>query len=215
MRKLLNYHASQGQKLDDLEVLIDQLIEKYSALIAFIITINVGNKLLTRIKIYGNAPRDPDAFFKNRCSVRLFYESKTIDQAALEQIALLAQKAPLVSNRQIGQLFIFTETEKCKQILIYKEGNKGFDETAGAILVITYAMILVYITHFLGLGSCMLSWSMDAKRDKPQRMVMSLSGNEVEVTLIAIMHLKDQFCVTSSPRRDLQGTAKFNLTINI
>jgi nitroreductase len=236
MKELLKYHSDQGHEMKDLEAMIDQLIENFPTLVAFEKQIKVGNQLLTREEIVDIAPRDPDAFFTKRCSVRQFDESKEIDQTTLKRIAYLAQKTPSVCNRQVGRLYIFTDSAKRNEILKYQDGNKGFGDTAGAILIVTadltcfyklgernqgyidggmYVMSIVYIAHSLGLGSCMLNWSMDSKRDIPLRKIMNMPDNEVIVTMIALGHLKDQFYVAASPRRNLQDITKFNPTLSV
>jgi nitroreductase len=67
-----------------------------------------------------------------------------------------------------------------------------------------FAMTLVYALHSLGLGSCMLNWSVSNARDASFRAAFGVPENQGVICMIAVGHLRDSFRVAQSPRRPVE-----------
>lgn len=186
---------------------------------------------VTREDIHGHSRRDLSGFFANRYSVRQF-DPRPVDPALVATALAMAQKAPSVCNRQSGRAHVFMTRAKIETALSHQNGNRGFGHTAGAVLVITsdlrsfvtagernqcwvdgglFAMSLAYALHSLGLGCCMLNWSMESGADKAMRKEMGIPDCEVVITMIAVGHLRERFKVARSERRPLHEIAHFDV----
>lgn len=165
--------------------------------------------------------RDPEAFFMARHSVRQFAD-RLVDQALLESAARIAGKAPSVCNRQSGRVYTTTDPTIIAQALKYQNGNRGFGHAVPCLGVVCadldifekldernqgfidgglFAMSFVYGLHALGLGSCMLNWSVATAHDARFRAAFGIPDSQLVISMVAIGHLKDSFPVAESPRR--------------
>jgi nitroreductase len=122
--------------------------------------------------------------------------------------------------------------KKMQAALSHQNGNRGFGYRAQGVLVITsdlrafvnagernqcwvdgglFAMSVVYALHSLGLGCCMLNWSMEAAADRAMRKEMGIPDSEAVITMTAVGHLKERFKVARSHRRPLHEIAHFDV----
>ncbi|MCC6984050.1 MAG: nitroreductase family protein [Bauldia sp.] len=186
---------------------------------------------VTRQEIHESSRRDLSGFFAHRYSVRDF-DDLPVDPELLARALAMAQKAPSVCNRQSGRAHVFMTPKKMQAALAHQNGNRGFGFRARAVLVITsdlrafvnagernqcwvdgglFAMSVVYALHSLGLGCCMLNWSMEAAADKAMRREMGIPDCEAVITMMAVGHLKERFKVARSHRRPLHEIAHFDV----
>lgn len=176
---------------------------------------------VTKSDILARSTIDPEAFFLSRSSVRQFSDNE-VSEELMNRAVHLAAKTPSVCNRQSGRVYVSTERALIDKALSYQNGNRGFGHKVPALCVVCsefdifekldernqgwvdgglFAMSLVYAFHSLGLGSCMLNWSVPTKRDASFREAFGIPDNQGVICMIAVGHLLDNFLVAQSPRR--------------
>lgn len=162
-------------------------------------------------------------FVRHRYSVRQFAQ-RPVDPALIEEAVRQAQYAPSVCNREAGQVYVARTPERARALLAHQNGNRGFGDDAGALLVITarqaafhtvgeryqgwidgglFAMTLVYALHAQGLGTCCLNWSVEPAADRAFKQAAGLPADDLVIMLLAVGHLPDAFSVARSARRPL------------
>lgn len=182
-----------------------------------------GTLDVTREHIHAAGLRDLQPFFASRYSIRQF-APEPVAQSLIEQAVRLAQKTPSVCNRESGRTYAIFDEAKRNKVLALQNGNRGFGDQAGCVLIITarldtfltvgeryqawidggmYAMSIVYALHSLGLGSCCLNWSVEPGADMALREAAGLPGDAQVIMLLAVGHLPAAFKVAQSPRRAL------------
>lgn len=227
IERLVDFHKARGLDLPEISAQIDGLKERFPEL-SKSVEIDAGALTVHRSDLIATLPNDPDAFFASRRSVRLFGPRETFDFSCLEHAVRLAQRAPSVCNRQTAKAYIFTKPADIELLLRFQDGNKGFGNTASALVVCTsdlstfykvgernqgfvdgglFAMALVYAFHALGVGTCMLNWSQPAHADRKFRSVCKIPEKEVIITMIAVGPLREKYQVAQSPRRELKDVA--------
>jgi nitroreductase len=183
-----------------------------------------GTKNVTRAEIVGTLPDDLSAFFASRHSVRQF-APHAVAQDLIVRAIRMAQKTPSVCNRQAWKVHVFSEPEQKREILKFQNGNRGFGDTASHLLIITvdlqhftsagertqcwidgglFAMSVVYALHSLGLGTCMLNWSVLKETDRAVRTVAGIPDSQVIIMMIVVGNLPDEFTVAYSLRKGLE-----------
>lgn len=187
-----------------------------------------GVRAVSRSEIIEAANVDFGRFLESRHSIRDF-DTKPVSAELLAQACELAQLAPSACNRQAGRAHCFTEPAMVRQVLSLQPGNRGFGSHATAAIVITgsldayagagerhqalvdgslFGMTLVYALHSLGLGTCMLAWSVPPKTDDELRRVAGVPDNEDIIVLLAVGHLPKSLRVPASVRSDRRSYAK-------
>jgi len=160
------------------------------------------------------------AFLLSRRTVRVF-TGQAIPKQTLEEIYILASRAPSVCNRQAAGVFFVTDREQITRALSFQNGNRGFGDTIGALALVTadqtvftscgelyqdyvdggiFAMSLLLAAHAKQVGGCMLNWSVTAGRDKKMRRALGIPDNETVITMIGFGVPADSFKVAHSPR---------------
>jgi len=179
-----------------------------------------GTFAVTRDDVHAAARMDLSAFFARRYSVRHF-DPRPVDLDLIRRAVEMAQKAPSVCNRQSGRVHVLRSEFTIAHALKFQNGNRGFG-VIPTVLVITsdlrdflepseryqcwidgglFAMSLNYALHSLGLGVCMLNWSVDAGTDAAMRRQNAIPEHETIIMMMAVGHLPEQFRVAQSPRR--------------
>lgn len=187
-----------------------------------------GTYEVTRQEIHAAARMDLSDFFARRHSVRHF-DPAPVDLTLIRRAVEMAQKAPSVCNRQSGRVHVLMSEARKTRALKYQNGNRGF-ELIPIVLVITsdlrcflepseryqawidgglFAMSLDYALHSLGLGACMLNWSVDASTDAAMRMANAIPEHESIIMMMAVGHLPERFRVAQSPRRPIEEILRF------
>jgi nitroreductase len=119
-----------------------------------------------------------------------------------------------------------TDKEDIVRLLSFQNGNRGYGDQAGAVLLITadmraftmlgernqawidgglFAMSLNYALHSLGLGACMLNWSVEKGQDEALRAAFAIPEQEVVIMMMAVGHMPERLRVARSPRRPLKS----------
>lgn len=217
LRSYVAHNAAQG--LDSPEVAA--FVAAYDAQNAPQDTTIGGTIELQKSDILARAAMDPEGFFNSRSSVRQF-STEPVDDALLTRAVQLAAKTPSVCNRQSGRVYVSTDRAVIDQALKFQNGNRGFGHKVPALCVVCsefdifekldernqgwvdgglFAMSLVYALHAIGLGSCMLNWSLPTHRDGAFRKAFGIPDHQGVICMIAVGHLPDSFPVAQSPRR--------------
>lgn len=222
IERVVEFHNARDLRLPEISAQLGALKARFPEL-GESAGIEAGALTVRKADLIASLPNDPDAFFGSRRSVRLFGPRETFDFSCLEHAVRLAQRSPSVCNRQTGKAYIFTKSSDIDLLLSYQDGNKGFGNTASALVVCTsdlsnfykvgernqgfvdgglFAMTLVYAFHALGVGTCMLNWSQSAHSDRSFRKVCKIPEKEVIITMIAVGPLREEYQVAQSPRRE-------------
>lgn len=189
-----------------------------------------GIRPVTRHEISEAANIDFKRFLESRHSIRDF-DTLPVSRSLLVEACRMAQLAPSACNRQAGRAHCFATPDKVREVLAIQPGNRGFGDKATAAIVVTaaldsyagagerhqalvdgslFAMTLVYALHALGLGSCMLAWSVSPKVDAELRRVVGIPDNEEVIVLLAVGHLPTTLKVPASVRMEIDEFAKIH-----
>lgn len=187
-----------------------------------------GTRVLLRADVQAAAGIPFGAFVQARHSVRQF-DPRPVDDALIERAAASARHAPSVCNRAAGQVWSIDDPALARRLLRHQNGNRGFGDEAGRILVVTarqaafhtvgeryqgwidgglFAMTLVYALHAQGLGTCCLNWSVEPEVDRAFKRDAGIPGDDLVIMLVAVGHLPERFPVACSARRPLEDVLK-------
>lgn len=185
---------------------------------------SAGGRLeLSREWIVSNSREGFEELLRTRYSIRNF-TSETVSNKSLRAAVRMAQESPSVCNRQSVRVYSYSDKEKISEILKLQNGNRGFTEVIGSLLIVTsqldhffesgernqcwidgglFAMTLLLALHAHGLGACALNWSVRHDIDKRLREVASIAEEDAVIFLIAVGHIPDVLNVPVSARRPL------------
>ncbi|WP_200947034.1 nitroreductase family protein [Lysobacter sp. Root494] len=168
-------------------------------------------------------------FLLSRHSVRQF-DGRPIAHEVLQTAVRIAQQAPSVCNRQSARAFVSTERSKMDDMLRLQNGNRGFGDRLGAVIVVAsdmraftsmgernqcwvdggiFAMSLALALHSLHVGACMLNWSVEPGRDRALRRLLKLDDNYAVITMMGAGYPPDSLVVAASPRRRTESIVSF------
>lgn len=161
-----------------------------------------------------------DQFCRSRHSVRNYSKDK-ISDAVIRSCIALAQTAPSACNRQPVRTYIVIDPLIKKEVLSLQNGNRGFGHLAPALIVVSsdlnylldvnerndsyinaglFTMNLLYALHFHSIGSCILNWSVDSKKDNALRSLVGIPENETISVIVACGYPPQDFKIALSPR---------------
>ncbi|WP_311747226.1 nitroreductase family protein [Proteus terrae] len=183
-----------------------------------------GVKNMSSEALDGSSHIHPELFFRSRNSVREF-SKKEIPDSLINKAIQLSLKTPSACNRQSWHIYHLTNEYDIKNALKYQSGNKGFNNKISNLLIICsdlkafnpggeryqhwidggmYAMSLVYSLHSMGISSCCLNWSCQAKQDlQLRREFPSILKNHTIIMMLAIGYPENNNKICVSPRRPL------------
>jgi nitroreductase len=177
-------------------------------------------------------PFDSDVaqrFMLSRRSVRQF-DGRPVSREVLRQAARLAQQAPSVCNRQSARIFASNQRERMDEMLRFQNGNRGFGDRLGAVIVVAsdmraftsmgernqcwvdggiFAMSMALALHSLHVGACMLNWSVEPGRDRALRRCLGIEDHYAIITMMGAGHVADELTVAASPRRSIGEIIRF------
>lgn len=177
-------------------------------------------------------PFDSDVaqqFLLSRHSVRQF-DGRPVPEDLLQKAVRIAQQAPSVCNRQSARVFASNERKKMNAMLQLQNGNRGFGDRLGAVIVIAsdmraftsmgernqcwvdggiFAMSLSLALHSLHVGACMLNWSVEPGRDRALRRCLGIDDNYAIITMMGAGYPPDSLVVAASPRRRTESIVRF------
>lgn len=168
-------------------------------------------------------------FMRSRHSVRQF-DGQPLSHDVLQDAVRIAQQAPSVCNRQSARVFASTGRSKMDEMLRLQNGNRGFGDRLGAVIVVAsdmraftsmgernqcwvdggiFAMSLALALHSLHIGACMLNWSVEPGRDRALRRLLELDDNYAIITMMGAGYPPDSLVVAASPRRRTESIVRF------
>ncbi len=180
--------------------------------------LQLGREELLRAHMAGYAE-----MARARHSVRQF-AATPIPEGAIERAVATARYAPSVCNRGAGQVLWVRNAERRRALLALQNGNRGFGDTAPALLVIScradafhtvgeryqgwidgglFAMSLIHALQAEGLGSCCLNWSVEPELDAELKRRAGLPADDFVIMLLAVGPLPETLSVARSTRRPL------------
>lgn len=179
---------------------------------------------MTKEEYFSKHSNDFEQFSYSRRSCRNFTD-EPIDISVMKKAIRLAQNAPSACNRQSPRVYLVSNPIKVKEVLQYQGGNRGFGQTVNKLVVICgylgnyhdterncvyidsgiFTMNMAYALHYYGIGCCILNWSVDKKRDKKLRNILSVRDGEVIVTILACGNVPDNFKLCRSEKKSLEG----------
>ena len=161
-----------------------------------------------------------------RHSTRTFSD-KDIDYNKLrEAIELARVSAPSACNRQSVKVYCIKEKEALRKVLSIQGGNRGFGESAKAVLVVTadlkmYAGVekklplvdggvfinaLANSLFYKGIANCILHGSLTGGKEKNVKKICGIKSHEMVVAFIALGAYEKDYMVAVSPRKPLSET---------
>jgi nitroreductase len=222
------FQAKSGEKLPILSAFLSDITPAIDALA---LADRGGTEPVTSAAIKAAADVPLAAFLESRHSIRHF-AGLPVSSAALATACRLAQLAPSACNRQGGRAHCFNDPALVRQVIGLQPGNRGFGDSAGAVIVVTgdirsyaeagerrqaqidaslFAMTLVYALHAQGLGTCMLAWCVSPEVDDAMRAAARLDDSEEIAMLIAVGQLPENLNVPVSTRYPPHEIATLNL----
>ena len=175
-------------------------------------------------------------FFATRRSIRDFDVSRVPALEDLVGAVELARNTPSVCNRQGFRVHIYRDRPTIDRILQIQGGATGFNDTVPTVAVVTarralfvgpmernqrwvdgglFAMTLVWAFHAIGLGTCMLNWSMGLRSSDRLRAAADIPDGEDIVVLLAIGHPRSGARVARSEKRSISDLAHFHASPEI
>lgn len=179
-----------------------------------------GTLEMTQDQVRRSVDFDFEAFFATRRSVRQF-TGEGVERSSVETSVRIAMGSPRVCNRGATRVYAIYDDQQRARALAHQNGNAGFGDTAGAVLIITtnmaaytdfgernqawidgglFAMTLAYALHAQSLGTCFLNWSATPGQDKAMRKDLGIPPEEAVITFMAVGKLRDVYSVAASPR---------------
>jgi nitroreductase len=217
-----NFHNDhQRTSLIHLFSLIDDLIVKIPE---YSFDIEIGGTLkISKNKIEAmNSRNDFKSFCHMRYSVRDF-QFKPVSDDLVSNAIEIAIKTPSVCNRQAWKVYLYRD-DNAQEILKYQNGSASFKTSIQTVVLITgtltsfsnnernqvfidgglFSMSLIYAFHSLSLGVCPLNTAYFAKDEALLHNKMKIPNSEVPIMMLAIGHLKDEFLVAKSRRKQVK-----------
>ncbi|MFZ4773865.1 MAG: nitroreductase family protein [Terrimicrobiaceae bacterium] len=161
-------------------------------------------------------------FVKSRHSIRS-YVNTVISHDIILHALHAARFTPTACNRQPYKAYNIINSAMKQSVLNIQPGNQGFGDTAPCLLVITgnlnsyfcanernqvyldvglFVMNLTLAFHSMGLGACILNWSVDRKVDKSIHSITGIPKNELVICLITVGYFETNVLVPASLKRN-------------
>lgn len=191
-----------------------------------------GGVRKVRKDVISSGGHDFEAFALTRHSIRDFSGQEVTQEEILRAIRT-AQRAPSACNRQAWHAHVFQGSRK-DELLKFQGGSNGFVEAVGAAVVVVgdlrsyfineihqpyidaslFAMTMMFAFHGQAMGSIPLTTSFKRRRLKEFRRRFSIADYQVPVMILGVGHLKEEFNVASSARKDVLETVTFHKVEN-
>lgn len=218
----LQYHADHGYPVPEIE-------SAYNQLQALQGSCTGGTRAVSKSDVQASAKGDFEEMAASRASVRA-YSGQPIDRDLLEHAIRIAQRSPSACNRQCARVYVIKDPAVKRATLALQSGNRGFGETADTLLVVAadvesffgvkerhqaytdgglFSMSLLLALHYVGLGACPLAWCPQRKTDMELRTVLPLRDSEVVIMFIAVGHLREEYNVAVSTRKELDQITRW------
>jgi len=216
-------HKQRSYKLPrKLQYIIDKIVQLYPYIK------NLKQINISREEFFSAKENSFLKFSTSRRSVRHF-SRKASEQQVNDSIEL-ALTAPSACNRQAFKCHIFNDKIKVQEVLSCQSGNRGFGHLVPQVCVLTvdlrmigkneqndiyfnaglFAMNLCYSFHYNEVGSCMLNWSVNPKKDKLMRKIANISNAHSIAVVIAFGIPSKQIEIARSDKKILDDSIIFH-----
>ncbi|MCB9495450.1 MAG: nitroreductase family protein [Fibrobacteria bacterium] len=185
-----------------------------------------GVKLVKRSDIQGFGAQF-EAFANTRHSLRNYSDAPVTREEILAAIRI-AQRSPSACNRQSWHSYVFMGAEK-DALLGFQGGTNGFTESVGAAIVVVgdlrnffineihqpyidgslFAMSMMFAFHAQGMGSIPLTTSFKRRKLREFKRRFGIPDYHTPVMIIGVGHLKEEFHVAWSARKDVSDAVTF------
>ncbi len=180
-----------------------------------------GVAVLTAQSLFPFDSQAARQFLCSRRSARQF-DGRAIPDDVLREAVKIAQHAPSVCNRQSARIFASNRRDKMDAMLGLQNGNRGFGDRLGAVIVVAsdmraftsmgernqcwvdggiFAMSMALALHSLHVGACMLNWSVEPGRDRALRRLLGIGDHYAIITMMGAGYVPEELSVAASPRR--------------
>jgi len=216
-------HKQKGYKLpDQLQYLIDSVAQLHPYFK------NLKQINVSKSEFFSEKDGPFSKFSISRRSIRNF--SRKASEQQINDSIELALAAPSACNRQAFKCHVFNDKIKVQEILAQQNGNRGFGHLVPQVCVLTvdlrmigkneqndiyfnaglFAMSLCYSFHYNEVGSCMLNWSVNPKKDRLMRKIASIPDAQSIAVIIAFGVPSDQIEIARSDKKTLEDSIVFH-----
>ncbi len=168
------------------------------------------------------------AFFMSRYSVRKF-DGLSVSKDLFVEAASVAGKTPSACNRQPWKVRVFTNKDRIREVLKIQNGNRGFSDSICNLAVVSgylsyfsskernqvfidcgmYSMSLILSLHSMGISTCPLNLSYQAKEERVVSKVLGFDEDEVPIMMIAFGEAASDAKCAKSMRRSVSEFVEF------
>ena len=220
LRAYVDYHDTINFNVDYLKSELNKF--KDISTLEFVSGLKHFTKQEMNIHIRG----DYSEFSRSRHSIRHFSDVP-VEEPDIYKAIDIARKTPSACNRQPWNVYWVKTYDTVVNVLNLQNGNRGFGENVGSILVLSinrdfyfglrerkllyidgglYGHMLLNALHYVGLGACPLNWCVDFEKDEKLHQWLGMSESEVAILIIAIGHLNDDIKASVSCRKTVEET---------
>lgn len=222
LREYLQIHITNGYDLpNEIVVGLEQTINRGQNGVA-----KVDCEELTEQDFFKHTS-DFKEFAQSRHTCR-WYTGEPVDKALIEKAVDLARTSPSACNRQSIKVYAVSG-EKKQQIVGLQNGNRGFGEGIGQMIVITsnqtdwdanfrtsayldggiFTMNLLYALHYYHICACTLNAHLSIKKQKQLRNIIGMKPAEIPICFIGIGMPTEKMRIAKSRRLSLGKVLDF------
>lgn len=207
--------------------LINETVDSFAYKIQYT---NTRQYIFTREEFFKNVNSSFDKFATSRHTCRN-YSDKEIPDEVFNRVAEISKNSPSSCNRQPCKFYVIKDKELRNKVLAAQGGNRGFGETASAVIIVTsnlkdfsdvqecqqasinagfMGMNILYALHYYKIGACVLNWSYTRKKEILMRkLVPQIKDEEQICMLISCGYPADSFYTARSKRKDTACNVTF------
>jgi len=157
-----------------------------------------------------------------------YYNGEAVPNDTIIKAVDLAKTAPSACNRQSVGIKVVSG-EKKDQVVALQNGNRGFGEKIGQMIIITaeqiawdynfrtsayldggiFVMNLLYALHYYGVCACTLNAHLSICKQKKLRKIANIKDSEIIVAFIAIGMPTDKMMIAKSTRKQTKNILEF------
>lgn len=157
-----------------------------------------------------------------------WFNGEPVENDLITKAIDLARTAPSACNRQSIKVYVVAG-EKKEQVIGLQNGNRGFGDNIGQMLIITsnqidwdeefrtsayldggiFTMNLLYALHYFKICACTLNAHLNIRKQAKLRKIVGMDKAEIPVCFIAIGKPKERMRIAKSRRLSLSNILKF------
>lgn len=157
-----------------------------------------------------------------------WYSGEPVDKELISKAIDLARTSPSACNRQSIKVYAVSG-EKKDEVIELQNGNRGFGEDIGQMLVVTsnqidwdadfrtsayldggiFTMNLLYALHYYHICACTLNAHLSIKKQKKLREITGMKASEIPVCFIGIGMPSEKMRIAKSRRLSVEQVLNF------